>query len=160
MIAELGNELKKIIEEITASDILPVYTEEEDEATERAPKVFHGFLAPEDAETLIPAICIRTILSKNSLEERRLLTKITIAIFNKDSMEGYEILYSMLEKIMNHIIEKGIIGEKFEVLPEAEWLISEEQPYPYWIGEIKFSILMAKKYRTDLMDWLDGEKEK
>lgn len=155
MIAELGNELKKIIEELTVSDILPVY----EEGTKRAPKVFHGFLAPEDAETLIPAICIRTILSKNSLEEKRLLTKITIAIFNKDSMKGYETLYSMLEKIMNYIIEKGVIGEKFEVLPEAEWLISEEQPYPYWIGEIKFSILMAKKYRTDLTDWFNGEEE-
>lgn len=151
-IIDLEKEIKNILEIATQNLKLKTYAGEK-----RQPKLIVGQIPVEKFEGLVPCISLKTTSGKNTLEEKRLKLRVAIAIFNEVSEEGYIELYEVIETICESVIEKGIVLERFEILPEYNWEILEEQPYPYWAGEIIFNILKAKDYRTDVDSWLNGE---
>lgn len=152
-IFELEKEIKKILEKETSKLSLKTYFSDM-----RPPKVIIGQIPRENLEILVPCITIKSPSGKNSLIERRIELRIAVAIFNENSEEGYSQLYDLLESVAKIIVEKGTLLNEFEILPEYNWSLLEEQPYPYWAGEIVFNILGNKQYRTDVDDFINGRE--
>ncbi len=77
-------------------------------------------------------------------------------IFDKDVEKGYEEISKLTQKIFDEIQKIGIIDDKFEILPEAEWEFPEEQPIPFYVSFIYINIVYEKDYRTDADNWING----
>lgn len=153
-IFDLENEIKSILEKRTEDIFLKKYNESEKSKI----RIIVGQLPVEKFEEIIPCISVKAFSGRNTLEEKRFKLRIAIAIFNENSEEGYKELYEIIETISQEIIEKGILLNSFEILPEYEWNLLDEQPYPYWAGEIIFNILQGKDYRKDVDNWINGEE--
>lgn len=152
-IFELEQEIKRKIQERIFGLKLKIVEKD----VKKEPNIIIGNIPAEKIEELIPAITIRTPNGKNTLSDKKINLNINIGIFEKDSEEAYKSIYDLLDKISKRIISSGILLEEFEILPEYEWELAEEQPYPYWMGKLSFNILMKEDYRTDIDDWISGK---
>ncbi len=112
-IIDLEKEIKNILEIATQDLKLKTYAGEK-----RQPKLIVGQIPVEKFEELVPCISLKTTSGKNTLEEKRLKLRVAIAIFNEVSEEGYIELYEVIETICESVIEKGVVLEYFEILPE------------------------------------------
>ena len=113
-------------------------------------------LPPDPEETILPAITIRTHKVKNSLDKKILTLVISAGIFNKDVRKGYEEISEISQKILDEIQKVGVIENRFEILPEAEWVFPEEQPVPFYLSFIYINVVYEKDYRTDTDNWING----
>lgn len=147
---ELEYGIKKILEDLIESKIIFEVQEE----GEKKIKVIVGYLPPEKLESIVPCIAIRNIKGKNTLDEKRIVIRVIIGLYGKDTEKGYGNLRELIKKIGYEITKLGIISEEYEVLPEYEWEINEEQLYPYFLGNIDFNILEKKDYREDFEQYL------
>lgn len=152
-IFELEEEIKKIVEEATKDIKLMSRNFENEEDEEKDLTVFVGALPREELESIAPCGIVTTLKGSNSLSEKRLNTVISIAIYDTDTRRGYNQLYELLEVISTSLIEKGVLLEQFEILPEFEWSLPEIQPYPIHAIDIAFNILMRNDYRKDSNVW-------
>ena len=153
-VRELEEEIKKIIEPIIKGKIFPVYKGEE--RGEREIDIYIGSLPPDSEKTIIPAITIRVTGAKNTLEQKKLSVLISIGIFSETSEDGYLKICNLTQEIFEKLMEIGVINNRFEILPEAEWNLPEAQPYPYFLGFIDLNIVYEKDYLKDLEDWVNG----
>ena len=154
-VRELEEEIKKIIEPIIKGKIFPVYKGEE--RGEREIDIYIGSLPPDSEKTIIPAITIRVTGAKNTLEQKKLSVLISIGIFSETSEDGYLKICNLTQEIFEKLMEIGVINNRFEILPEAEWNLPEAQPYPYFLGFIDLNIVYEKDYRKDLEE--DNKEE-
>lgn len=150
----------KTLEENIKKMILPIITQKKYKAYKseelREIKVYTGLLPPDPEETIIPAITIRTHKVKNSLDKKILTLVISTGIFNKDVKKGYQEVSEITQKILDEIQKVGIIENRFEILPEAEWVFPEEQPVPFYLSFIYINVVYEKDYRTDTDNWING----
>lgn len=166
---EIENKLKEIIE--TAIEGKKLKKRSEDDRTEqeylfKKSDVKVGFLQYGNLEDIVPAITIRRFKGKNTLNENIVKIRVLVGLYGLDTEESYttlsEIIRTIQEKVLNTgtltgIVEDGTESKKYEISPEAEWDVSEEQPYPYWIGYIIFEIKEFKDYRNDTDPWINGK---
>lgn len=143
--------IKALIETLIEGQLYDVYQGEKREI-----QIHTGMLPPDPEETIIPAITIRTIKGKNSLMDKILTVIVSIGIFDKNAESGYIKISELTQKIFDTLLKVGILENRFEILPEAEWSHPETQPYPYYLGFIKLNVTYEKDYREDYKDWLDG----
>lgn len=151
-IKNLEESIKKLILPIVSEKKYKAYKSEELKEL----KIYTGLLPPDPEETILPAITIRTKKIKNSLEKKVLTIIISTGIFDKDVEKGYEEISELTQKIFDEIQKIGIIDDKFEILPEAEWEFPEEQPIPFYVSFIYINIVYEKDYRTDGDNWING----
>ena len=151
-IKNLEESIKKIILPIVSEKKYKAYKSEELKEL----KIYTGLLPPDPEETILPAITIRTKKVKNSLEKKILTVIVSTGIFDKDVEKGYEEISELTQKIFDEIQKVGIIEDKFEILPEAEWVFPEEQPVPFYLSFIYINIVYEKDYRTDADNWING----
>ena len=151
-IKNLEESIKKLILPIVSEKKYKAYKSEELKEL----KIYTGLLPPDPEETILPAITIRTKKIKNSLEKKVLTIIISTGIFDKDVEKGYEEISELTQKIFDEIQKIGIIDDKFEILPEAEWVFPEEQPVPFYLSFIYINIVYEKDYRTDADNWING----
>lgn len=150
-------ELENVIGEIISSCLNDRKFKVRRESEKRNIKVYTGILPPDPEETIIPAITIRTIKAKNSLEHRIITLQISIGIFDDDIESGYTEISEVTQLVFDALIEKGVVKNKFEILPDAEWIHPDAQPIPYYLGFITLNVVYEKAYRTDLEDWVNGK---
>lgn len=143
--------IKTLIEPLIEGQLYDVYQGEKREI-----QIYTGMLPPDPEETIVPAITIRTIKGKNSLTDKILAVIVSIGIFDKNAESGYVKISELTQKIFDTLLKVGILENRFEILPEAEWSHPETQPYPYYLGFIKLNVVYEKDYREDDKDWLDG----
>ena len=136
----LENELKDIV--------LKVHPESGEE--NRAPKVIAGYNPREELEELIPCVIIGNEKGKNTISNKTANITISVAIYESDTVEAYKTLYNLLDRTTEPIINQGIILEKYEVLTEYAWELSDNGSYPFWGAKIEFSIVLPCDYRTDV----------
>ena len=150
----------KNLEENIKNLILPIISEKKYKAYKseelKKIKIYTGLLPPDPEETILPAITIRTQKVKNSLEKKVFTVLICTGIFDKDVEKGYEEISELTQKIFDEIQKVGIIEDKFEILPEAEWVFPEEQPVPFYLSFIYINIVYEKDYRIDADNWING----
>lgn len=151
-IKNLEENIKKIILPIVSKKKYKAYKSEELKEL----KIYTGLLPPDPEETILPAITIRTLKAKNSLEKKILTVIISTGIFDKEVEKGYEEISELTQKILDEIQKVGIIENKFEILPEAEWIFPEEQPVPFYLSFIYINVVYEKDYRKDADDWING----
>lgn len=151
-IKNLEESIKKIILPIVSEKKYKAYKSEELKEL----KIYTGLLPPDPEETILPAITIRTKKVKNSLEKKILTVIVSTGIFDKDVEKGYEEISELTQKIFDEIQKIGTIDDKFEILPEAEWVFPEEQPVPFYLSFIYINIVYEKDYRTDADNWING----
>lgn len=154
-ILELEDEIKKIIEEETKEISLTKMDPEEEKEVLDKMQIFVGGLPREDLDTLAPCAIVTTLKGQNNLQEKRLNTVVSIAIYNKDTRKGYEEICELIEKITEAIVEKGVLLDEFEILPDYSWALPEVQPYPIHGADITFNILARNDYRRDADIWED-----
>lgn len=152
-ILELEEEIKNIVEKATEKIKLTKMDHDTEEEVEDTLQVFVGAIPREDLDTLAPCGIVTTLKGKNTLEEKRLNTVISLAIYNKDTKKGYEQINILLETISTALITKGILLKKYEVLPDFMWELPEIQPYPVHGIDITFNIIAKNNYRRDADVW-------
>ncbi|MBR8750161.1 hypothetical protein IX317_001845 [Fusobacterium sp. DD29] len=152
-ILELEDEIRKIVESCANDIELTRVDHETEEEIKDKLQVFVGAIPREDLDTLAPCAVVTTLKGTNSLDEKRLNTIVSLAIYNKDTRKGYEEIYNLLEIISKTLIEKAIVLDEYEVLPEYKWELPEVQPYPIHGIDITFNILARNTYRRDVDVW-------
>lgn len=150
-------ELEKSLEEIIQNTVKDEKFKVREEEDKRKINIYTGILPPDPEETIIPAITIRTIQAKNSLENKILTVQISIGIFDESTENGYIQISKITQMIFDDLIETGILKNRFEILPNGEWYHPEAQPVPYYLGFITLNVIYEKNYRRDLENWINGE---
>lgn len=69
---------------------------------------------------------------------------VSIGLFDKNAENGYIKISELTQKIFDSLLKVGILENRFEILPEAEWSHPETQPYPYYLGFIKLNVTYEK----------------
>ncbi|WP_339072670.1 hypothetical protein [Fusobacterium animalis] len=65
------------------------------------------------------------------MEKKVFTVLICTGIFDKDVEKGYEEISELTQKIFDEIQKVGIIEDKFEILPEAEWCFQRNNQYHF-----------------------------
>lgn len=151
-IKNLEESIKKLILPIISKKKYKAYKSEELKEL----KVYTGLLPPDPEETILPAIIVRTQKIKNSLDRKTITVVVATGIFDKDVEQGYKEISELTQHIFDEIQKVGVIDDKFEILPEAEWVFPEEQPVPFYLSFIYINIVYEKDYRTDADSWING----
>lgn len=146
-IGTLENALKIFIEEKTKDLKFPTKDKHEGE---RPAKIFSGFLPPNTATDEIPAVAIRFNKGSDAPEERYLYFDFYFAIYNKNPSDGYKGLVLLVERVINEITKQKIIGDYFAYEDIAEFVVDDEQPYPYWVANARM------KFSSPRVDYTGG----
>lgn len=103
-------------------------------------KIIDGYLPTkeEDSEDPYPFVLVRA--NSAQLSPRRSQTEVSIVIgtYGKDSV-GYRDAVNVLDAVVNSIIgfAQLPLKQKFHLVPELDWQIIKDQPWPYWQLELK-----------------------
>lgn len=92
----------------------------------------------EDYEDPYPFILVRA--NSSQITERRSQTEVSIVVgtYGQDSV-GYRDAVNVLDAVVNSIIgfAQLPLKQKFHLVPELDWQIIKDQPWPYWQLELK-----------------------
>ena len=124
----------------------------------RAVKIFKYFLPTKRKETEddFPLIIIRPFEGEDS-KQSDATVKFICGVYSQDE-EGIYDLISLMEKVRLALLEDYEINPKFR-LEQTEnkplkWEISEDQPYPQWLGAITATfnvpIVQIKAFKGDI----------
>lgn len=125
----------------------------------RSVKIFKYFLPTKRKETEddFPLIIIRPIEGEDS-KQSDATVKFICGVYSQDD-EGIYDLISLMEKVRLALLEDYEINPKFR-LEQTEnkplkWEISEDQPYPQWLGAITATfnvpIVQIKAFKGDIL---------
>lgn len=119
-------------------DIKYLKPKKKDEETEI--NVKRGFFPPETTQDeAFPCVLIRTRKVRNNERERDFYITILVGLWHKETENGYDLLSLTNNRIIDELIQTGVIGEYFSFNSDSEWEITEEIAYPYWTSEINIS---------------------
>ena len=92
----------------------------------------------EDYEDPYPFILVRA--NSSQITERRSQTEVSIVVgtYGQDSV-GYRDAINVLDAVVNSIIgfAQLPLKQKFHLVPELDWQIIKDQPWPYWQLELR-----------------------
>ena len=92
----------------------------------------------EDYEDPYPFILVRA--NSSQITERRSQTEVSIVVgtYGQDSV-GYRDAVNVLDAVVNSIIgfAQLPLKQKFHLVPELDWQIIKDQPWPYWQLELR-----------------------
>lgn len=125
----------------------------------RSVKIFKYFLPTKRKETEddFPLIIIRPFEGEDS-KQSDATVKFICGVYSQDE-EGIYDLISLMEKVRLALLEDYEINPKFR-LEQTEnkplkWEISEDQPYPQWLGAITATfnvpIVQIKAFKGDIL---------
>ena len=125
----------------------------------RSVKIFKYFLPTKRKETEddFPLIIIRPFEGEDS-KQSDATVKFICGVYSQDD-EGIYDLISLMEKVRLALLEDYEINPKFR-LEQTEnkplkWEISEDQPYPQWLGAITATfnvpIVQIKAFKGDIL---------
>ena len=125
----------------------------------RSVKIFKYFLPTKRKETEddFPLIIIRPFEGEDS-KQSDATVKFICGVYSQDE-EGIYDLISLMEKVRLALLEDYEINPKFR-LEQTEnkplkWEISEDQPYPQWLGAITATfnvpIVQIKAFKGDFL---------
>lgn len=125
----------------------------------RSIKIFKYFLPTKRKETEddFPLIIIRPFEGEDS-KQSDATVKFICGVYSQDE-EGIYDLISLMEKVRLALLEDYEINPKFR-LEQTEnkplkWEISEDQPYPQWLGAITATfnvpIVQIKAFKGDIL---------
>lgn len=103
-------------------------------------KIIDSFLPTkeEDSDDPYPFILVRA--NSAQITQGRAQTEVSIVVgtYGQDSV-GYRDAINVLDAIVNSITEfaQTPLQKKFHLVPELEWQIIRDQPWPYWQLELK-----------------------
>lgn len=130
----------------------------ETKKSRRSVKIFKYFLPTKRKETEddFPLIIIRPFEGEDS-KQSDTTVKFICGVYSQDE-EGIYDLISLMEKVRLALLEDYEINPKFR-LEQTEnkplkWEISEDQPYPQWLGAITATfnvpIVQIKAFKGDI----------
>lgn len=126
------------------------YTNQSGEEKEVNPAIIKGWITPKrqnrnnssDLSSKEYAH-IGTRISKAELSDKSNIVTLKIIVgvqsydeYNEDECLGYIEICNLIEKIIQELLKQSTIAKKYQIQNNVTYKIPEEQPYPYWIGEI------------------------
>lgn len=141
------------------------------------PQVYIGWTPPKNIKAEdydIPGIIIGIPEGSEEDENGVLNVNLTFATFspgpetpveaaNKFDMQGYRDLLYLQSFVRYKLFSTRIINSKTTVQKPVAWGVYEEQPYPYWVGWMKFQatipIVNFEDNENEVLDFLSAEIE-
>jgi hypothetical protein len=136
------------------------------------PQVYIGWtppknLNPDDYD--IPGIIIGIPEGSEEDDSSILNVTFTFATYSpgadttKLDMQGYKELLYLQNFVRYKLLSKRIINSKTTVQKPLTWGVPEEQPYPYWVGWMKFQATIPtvnfEDIENEVLDFLSAEIE-
>lgn len=128
--------------------------------TKTAPSVYEGYLPIKNKDTKeesgYPFIILRLIECEDNTES---IAKIKIIIGTYDESvesDGWKDVLNIYNKVKIFLIENPIIEKKFMFKEKIKFNLPEEQPYPYFIGEMITEWQMPKVIKIHNLNEEDG----
>ncbi len=60
-----------------------------------------------------------------------------------EDASGYRDILNIAEKIRQELFKMRILDKKYEILDDFKVAIPDEQPYPYWVGEMETNWIIS-----------------
>lgn len=115
-------------------------TDLEKDGPARNLKIIDGYLPTkeEDSEDPYPFVLVRANSAQLSPQRSQTEVSIVVGTYGKDSV-GYRDAVNVLDAVVNAIVEftQLPLKQKFHLVPELDWQIIKDQPWPYWQLELK-----------------------
>lgn len=132
----LLNSLKKEL-----SNLVKEYDLNTKNKTKTEPSVYEGYLPIKNKDTKeesgYPFIILRLIECEDNNTEFIAKIKIIIGTYDESTeSDGWKDVLNIYNKIKIFLIENSIIENKFICKEKIKFNLPEEQPYPYFIGEM------------------------
>lgn len=155
---DILEKLKSFIEREIASKIKLEIPEETGELQGEYkldnPSVYIGWIPPKssltETEYTIPSILIMSDGGDDSGDEASINTRLVIATYDpgttldKDNInlncKGYKDLLNVITKLRIEFSKQLIIEDLIQIEKPIRWKMYDEQMYPYWHGQMEFSI--------------------
>lgn len=103
-------------------------------------KIIDGYLPTkeEDSDDPYPFVLVRANSSQITASRSQTEVSIVVGTYGKDSV-GYRDAVNVLDAVVNSIIgfAQLPLKQKFHLVPELDWQIIKDQPWPYWQLELK-----------------------
>jgi len=127
----LVDEIKSFIEEVVKN-----YWLETNKDTNKAPQVVTGYLPPKKStpDPDYPFVIVRLVEGSDSQDGATVTVKIIVGTYSEDVQNGWRDVASIIQRIWTELFKKRIIAQKYRVEYPMKFEMSEEQPFPEWVG--------------------------
>ncbi|RPF41911.1 hypothetical protein EDD70_2971 [Hydrogenoanaerobacterium saccharovorans] len=126
----------------------------------------NGVLSPENVVT-IPCLVVGLDEKESSSDDTTLNLRITVAIYDAglhkqsgeameyaSNFEGYITLLNLMDKLEAQVLKDRVFAGKYELASPIKSKLYDEQPYPYWYGQLKFTVTREAYPVTRYEDYL------
>ena len=119
--------------------------------------VYTGFLPKCGAAAAMrkqcPAIVVRPETVLDDKDESTVGIVAYVSVYDDDKSYAGETLYHLLEFIRMRLLSQNPVNDKILVAPGMKTTVTDEQPFPQWLGFIEFDayIPQPRQYRPDLI---------
>jgi hypothetical protein len=103
----------------------------------KPPQVIAGYLPSKDPKSEtpdFPFVIVRFAEGTDSDEDSRVIIKIIAGTYSEDAQEGWRDPANILQRIRTELMKHRVVGGKFRLEFPLRIEMSEEQPFPEWIG--------------------------
>lgn len=126
VITDLATYLKEELKEFTL----------ETKDGRKTPKIIEYFFETKrrENESDFPCVIIRPYNGKMS-SQSDIKINLICGVYSQD-VDGIKDLVALMERVMKAVMSNYDISPKFKFELPLEWEISDDQPYPQWLGQI------------------------
>ncbi len=119
------------------------------------PELVEEGLAASDVLTVpdpYPYIIVRVVEGeiKEIEDDQAVETMILIGIYDNDlNNQGYKDVLNIIQKIYERFSKNAILNRRYECVMPIEWVLQEEESYPYYIGGMTLNFITHPIRRED-----------
>lgn len=147
---ELQNALESFLKE-SIKDIKVKYVDANGEESLHTPSVITAWILPQEqtkesaeSKNEYSYVVPRITKINGSSKEATVEVKITIGVqsyeqLNERGCAGYIDILNIMERIKQDLLKARVLDKKFLIDDTIDCQIPDEQPYPYWNGEMKIT---------------------
>ena len=119
--------------------------------------VYSGYLPRktkrQDIIDLCPAIVVRPETFKDGKDDSRVSIAVFVTVYDEDMEQGCETLFHFMDFVRMMLLSDNPVNDKWYIANGLEGTVTDEQPYPQWIGVIEFEVYIPqpKRYNSKLL---------
>ena len=68
--------------------------------------------------------------------------------------DGYWDLINLLDAMAQYVLAHPVLAGRYEVASPVETILEEEQPWPYWVGTLRFVVSIPDYHPTIYSDFM------
>ncbi|MCR5176104.1 MAG: hypothetical protein K6C05_04575 [Anaerovibrio sp.] len=131
------------------------------EYDEKIVNIYPGFLPKQNVAAelrqMCPAIAVRPDHVIDDKEQSTVGIVIYISVIDKDKNYSGDTLFHLMEFIRMKLLDSNPIADRFLIANGMKATVTDEQPFPLWLGYIEFDVYLPQPKNHSNAKSLAGE---